>query len=55
MNFGFVTAWISVAGTANYPMVSVAMASCWWYVLSLLYFPVLIIPLASWTMLYGSA
>ncbi|KAJ7741761.1 UbiA prenyltransferase family-domain-containing protein [Mycena maculata] len=29
MNFGFVTAWISVSSTVNYPMLSMAMASCW--------------------------
>ncbi|KAF8217501.1 UbiA prenyltransferase family [Mycena galopus ATCC 62051] len=29
MNFGFVTAWISVAGSADYPVLYVAMASCW--------------------------
>ncbi|KAJ7921348.1 4-hydroxybenzoate polyprenyl transferase [Mycena leptocephala] len=29
MNFGFITAWISVSKTANYPVLSVAMASCW--------------------------
>ncbi|KAJ6471948.1 UbiA prenyltransferase family [Mycena sanguinolenta] len=29
MNFGFVTAWISVTGTANYRLLSAAMTSCW--------------------------
>ncbi|KAF7344104.1 4-hydroxybenzoate polyprenyltransferase, mitochondrial [Mycena venus] len=29
MNFGFITSWISVLGTVNYPVLSVAMASCW--------------------------
>ncbi|KAF7371214.1 4-hydroxybenzoate polyprenyltransferase, mitochondrial [Mycena sanguinolenta] len=29
MNFGFVTAWVSVAGTDNYPVLFAAMAGCW--------------------------
>ncbi|KAK6983952.1 mitochondrial 4-hydroxybenzoate polyprenyltransferase [Favolaschia claudopus] len=29
MNFGFITAWISVARTINYPVLLAAMASCW--------------------------
>ncbi|KAJ7101284.1 4-hydroxybenzoate polyprenyl transferase [Mycena belliarum] len=29
MNFGFITAWISVSGTVDYPVLAVAMASCW--------------------------
>ncbi|KAJ7211602.1 UbiA prenyltransferase family [Mycena pura] len=29
MNFGFVTAWISVKSTVNYPLLTVALISCW--------------------------
>ncbi|KAJ7642989.1 UbiA prenyltransferase family [Mycena polygramma] len=29
MNFGFVTAWVSVQGTLDYPVVTAAMISCW--------------------------
>ncbi|KAJ7513166.1 4-hydroxybenzoate polyprenyl transferase [Mycena galericulata] len=29
MNFGLVTAWISVSKTVNYPVLLAAMASCW--------------------------
>ncbi|KAJ7138573.1 4-hydroxybenzoate polyprenyl transferase [Mycena filopes] len=29
MNFGFITAWISVTHTINYPVLCVAMGSCW--------------------------
>ncbi|KAJ7352119.1 UbiA prenyltransferase family-domain-containing protein [Mycena albidolilacea] len=29
MNFGFVTAWISISKAVNYPVFLVAMASCW--------------------------
>ncbi|KAJ7766177.1 4-hydroxybenzoate polyprenyl transferase [Mycena metata] len=29
MNFGFITAWISVARTVDYPILCGAMASCW--------------------------
>ncbi|KAJ6471928.1 UbiA prenyltransferase family, partial [Mycena sanguinolenta] len=29
MNFRFITAWISVAGTVNYGVLSAAMGSCW--------------------------
>ncbi|KAJ7099821.1 UbiA prenyltransferase family [Mycena epipterygia] len=29
MNFGFVTAWVSVLHKVNYPVLTVAMASCW--------------------------
>jgi 4-hydroxybenzoate polyprenyltransferase len=32
MNFGFITAWVSVTGSLNYPILGVAMASQWWYV-----------------------
>ncbi|KAF7360710.1 4-hydroxybenzoate polyprenyltransferase, mitochondrial [Mycena venus] len=29
MNFGFITAWVSVTGTVNYPIIAAAMASTW--------------------------
>ncbi|KAJ7231410.1 UbiA prenyltransferase family-domain-containing protein [Mycena haematopus] len=29
MNFGFITAWISVSKTVNYPVLLAAMTSCW--------------------------
>ncbi|KAJ7858356.1 UbiA prenyltransferase family-domain-containing protein [Mycena olivaceomarginata] len=29
MNFGFITAWVSVTGSLNYPILGVAMASQW--------------------------
>jgi len=29
MNFGFVSAWIAATGTVDYPILTVAMASCW--------------------------
>ncbi|KAJ7648275.1 UbiA prenyltransferase family [Mycena polygramma] len=35
MNFGFVTAWLSVQGAVDYRVITAAMISCWWSVLIL--------------------
>jgi 4-hydroxybenzoate polyprenyltransferase len=36
MNFGFITSWVSVIGSLDMFLLSVAMTGCWWYVLQAL-------------------
>jgi len=41
MNFGFITAWMSLTGSdtiSNIPLVVVVMGGCWWSVISFQYF-----------------